>query len=217
MPWAVLEGACPSLRGCLFRPLVEAILLPVPTFETGFGESFFSLRIPKPPKLWSSSSTRRSHEDIFFRLQSASPGIHPAPSGTVPVSVCLAPTQQVSDQRLLDQGLAVGSEVEMFRSTASSLISSTRSLFLPGGSSFFRPGRSSSSSWRSSCKANRSCRTVSRSARFLDHNSSVTAASTNSCFLMGGQSNWFVACLKLQLFSPRLESFSHQNLDGQRP
>ena len=78
MPWAVVEEACPSLRGCLFRPLAEAILLPVPTFETGFGVSFFTLRIPKQPKLWSSSSTRRSHEDIFFRLQSASPGIHPA-------------------------------------------------------------------------------------------------------------------------------------------
>ena len=93
-------------------------------------------RIPKPPS--STSATRRSHEDIFFRPQPASPGVHPAETGVVVhmlrerhrcwFCLSLAPTQQVSDQRLLDLGLAVGSSQEMFRSRASSLISSSRYL-----------------------------------------------------------------------------------------
>ena len=78
MPWAVLEEACLSIGCYLFRPLAEAILLPVPTFETGFAELFFPLRIPKLPRLSSTSSTCRSHEAIFFRPQPTSPGIHPA-------------------------------------------------------------------------------------------------------------------------------------------
>ena len=73
------KEACLPTRCRWFRPLAEAILLQVPTFETGFGGSFFSSRIPKLPKLSSMSSTLRSHEDVLFRRsQSASPGIHSA-------------------------------------------------------------------------------------------------------------------------------------------
>ena len=50
MPWAVLEEACLSLRDCLFRPIADSILLPVPTFDTGFAELFFFLEDPKTAK-----------------------------------------------------------------------------------------------------------------------------------------------------------------------
>ena len=77
MPWAVLEEACLSIRCQFFRPLAEAIPSWFP--ETGFGGSSFPSRIPKPPKLWTTSSARRSHEDVLFRRsQSASPGTHSA-------------------------------------------------------------------------------------------------------------------------------------------
>ena len=94
-----------------------------------------------------------------------------APNVDVFTSVCL-------------WGFPLGPRIGMFRSMASSLISSIRNLFQPGGSSFFRWGGSSSSSCRSSRRVNRSCPTVSRSSRFLDHNSFVPAASTSWCFLM---------------------------------
>ena len=47
------------------------------TSYCGFSGSFFPSRIPKLSQLCSTSSTRRSHEDVLFRRQSASPGIHP--------------------------------------------------------------------------------------------------------------------------------------------
>ena len=158
MPWAALEEACLLIRGCLFQPLADTIPLLVPTFKTGFGGSSLSSRIPKLRKLCSTSSTRRSREDTFLcRSQSTSPGIYSAlcrPDRRVDRHVrctrpercrsrfglSLAPTQQVSNQRLLTWGLPLGPPIGMVRSIASSLISSARNLFQPSGSSFFRSG-----------------------------------------------------------------------------
>ena len=105
-PWVVLDEACLSIRGQRCRPLAETTSLRVSTFETGFGGSFFPSRIPKPQKLSSMSSTRRSHEDVLFRRrQSAPPWTHSAlcRSG---FGLSPASTQQVSNQRLLDLELA---------------------------------------------------------------------------------------------------------------
>ena len=105
----------------------------------------FSLRIPKLPKLCSTSSTRQFHEDIFFRPQSTFQGIHPAlgwSSACSPQMLRAAPFLSRAVSRT--NATSLGSthpepEVEMFRSIASSLISSTRYLFQPSGSRFFRP------------------------------------------------------------------------------
>ena len=93
-PWAVLEEACFSIRCQHCRPLAEATTLRFPTFETGFGRSFFSSRIPEPQKSCSTSSIHRS------QLASLSA---PYRSG---FGLSLASMQQVSNQRHLDLGLA---------------------------------------------------------------------------------------------------------------
>ena len=83
------------LRKLVFQFGVNAVdPLRAPTFETGFGWSFFPSRIPEPQK---SSSTSSIHGS-----QLAS---HSAPyrSG---FGLSLASMQQVSNQRLLDLGLA---------------------------------------------------------------------------------------------------------------
>ena len=105
-PRPVLEEACLSIRCQRCRPLAEAIPLRVPTFETGFGGSFFPSNITKPQKMSPTSSTHRSHEDVLLRRsQSASPGTHSALCRSC-FGLSLASTQQVSNQRLLDLGLA---------------------------------------------------------------------------------------------------------------
>ena len=136
MPWVVLEDACLSIRCPLFRPLAEATPLLVPTFETGFGGSFFPSRIPKQPKLSSTSSTRRSHEGVGacrrlweFTLLCADPTVASigtsaahAPNGAVPASVCLS--HAASLESMPPSPGACRVHKLGFRSTASSLISS---------------------------------------------------------------------------------------------
>ena len=120
-------------------PLLKAIRLPVPMSETKFGEPFSRrsqnrqnrgqrLRPVGVMKTSSSVTSRRLRE---FTLLWADPVValigtsaaH-APSGPVSVSVCLS--HQRNRSRILTCGLPSSPEVEMFRSTASSLISSTR-------------------------------------------------------------------------------------------
>ena len=124
-----------------FDPLLSGHLPPGSHVRDRIRRVVLPLRIPKLPKLCSTTSTRRSHEDIFFRSQSTSPGIHllwadpvvgvigtsaaHAPSGTVLVSVCLSHQRHRSRiNASLTCSLSSGQETEMFRSIASSLISS---------------------------------------------------------------------------------------------
>ena len=107
----------------LSQPLAGAFHLLVPTFETGFGGSSIPSGIPKLRKLCSTSSTRRSHEDIFLcRSQPTSPGIYSAlcrPDGRVDRHVRCTRSQRCRSRSCLtnaaglrstplDLGLAVG-------------------------------------------------------------------------------------------------------------
>ena len=118
MPWAVLEETCLSCRCRLFRPLAEGQDSAGRSSPRGSPNCQNCLQRLQPVGVMKmSSSVGASRRLPEFTLLCADPTVAStgtsaahAPNVAFPVSVCLpAPTQQVSNQRLLDLGLAVGS------------------------------------------------------------------------------------------------------------
>ena len=208
---------CPDAMGCSRGSL---------SFTSGFTEtkfcgSFFPRGSPnrqnrsqrlRPVQVMKTSSSVPSRRLREFTLLWADPVValigtsaaH-APSG--PIRFGSGLSHQRNRSRInasLTRSLPSSPEVEMFRSTQ------WGQKFLPPGLKFFLLG----------AEFPRSQSELSHRFAFGPVSGPQQLCHCRSDQLVlfhGGQSSWFVACLKLHLLAPRLESLSHQNLNGQRP